>query len=108
MRLSWPSLAPTDFSALPLSLLLLDPPHPAITSMVAASPPTIAAGSQAERALSRLTFLPPLPLRRRSVPLAIQFSLCGRARPGPPRRLSPGSGGRFEALPLLRDRRDIA
>ena len=89
-------------------LLLLLPPHPATTNIVAASPPTIAAGSQAERALNLLTFLPPLPLRRRSDPLAIQFSLCGRVLPGPPRRSSPGSGGRFGAVPLLRGRRDSA
>src|SRR3954451_16531306 len=108
-RFNDPSPAPTDFCASPLSLLSLEPPQPAITSMVAPSPPTIAVGSQAERALKNLlTFLPSLPLRRRSDPLAIQFSLCGRVRPGPPRRTSPGSGGRFGALPLLRGRRDIA
>src|SRR6188472_374344 len=96
-----------DFWAVPLSLPPPPPPpQPAITSMVAASPPTIAAGSQAERALNRLTFLPPLPLRRRSDPLAIRFSLCGRVGPGHPRRTSPGFGGRFGAIPPLRGRRD--
>src|SRR5262249_629499 len=102
MLLTSPSPPPIAFGPWVLLPPPPPPPQPAITTIVAISPATIAAGVQAGGALNRLTFLPPLPLRRRSDPHAIPFSPSRRAAPGPRLRGSPGSGGRLEALPPLR------